>query len=100
MKHFNNLNSSIFLGFILLILTYINIYSQEVTIEKYGNANKINLYHGNRIVSTFPAQFGNENIVNPGNQETTNDNISSFNWVLKFTAGNKVFKDISFANNL
>ncbi len=25
-------------------------------------------------------------------------NPSSFNWILKFTAGNKVFKDISFAN--
>jgi len=98
MKLTINLTSSLFLFLVLITISSINLYSQQVTIEKTGNTNKINLYKSNEIVSSFPAQFCTENIVKSGTQNITTDNISSFNWVLKFTAGNKVFKDISFAN--
>src|SRR5438046_8383879 len=49
----------IFLFIALIIFSQLNIYSQNVTIEKYGNANKISLYRADGIVSSFPAQFGN-----------------------------------------
>ncbi len=52
---------------------------------------------GNNTVSAVPVSFpgitGNNKII-PESQE----NVSAFNWALKFTAPGFVFKDISFAN--
>ena len=100
MKNSNKLLPAIFIFLNLIIFRGININAQQVTIEKIGNTNKINLYKSGGIISSYPAEFGTENIVKSVPQNTVTDNISAFSWVLKFTAGNKVFKDISFANNL
>lgn len=83
--------------YILFIFSALSItYSQNVIVNSVGNVNVASVYsHGNLLLQV-PQSFP-QNDIKHVPYENNND-ASSFNWILKFTAGNKVFKDISFAN--
>src|SRR5260221_5365689 len=65
------------------------VYANGIKIVKQESGNNIN-----RIIPVNTGNVYNQKIIS----EPKNDNINSFNWILKFTATGKVFKDVSFAN--
>jgi hypothetical protein len=83
--------------FIILIFLFgINILSQTITLQKISDVNIVTINNSNGIVSQIPQSY-------PGNVKSQNSVIPQqdnplFNWVLKFTAGNRVFKEVSFYN--
>lgn len=81
---------------IIFQLTAIN-YSQPVSVQNSGDINIVTIASNNNIISQIPQSCPSSS---RNNKQITPEVFSSpspFNWVLKFTAGNKVFKDISFA---
>ncbi|MEO8513931.1 MAG: T9SS type A sorting domain-containing protein [Ignavibacteria bacterium] len=80
---------------IICLLTN-TVYSQNTVVNNTGDVNIASVYNNGNLLFQVPQSFSqNENRFVP--KENITD-ASVFNWVLKFTAGNKVFKDISFAN--
>lgn len=88
-----------FLSFIVLLFPLLN-YSQNLEIISRDNSNvilekSVSGYSAAIPVSGTGFVPDNNNFKNP---VVNGDNINLLNWVLKFTAPGKVFKDISFAN--
>jgi type IX secretion system substrate protein len=71
---------------IFFLFLFCSLNAQQVTIEHNGN-----------IVSKYPASSYTTSS-GPALDVLPCDNLSPFNWILKFTAPGRVFKDISFAN--
>ncbi len=82
--------------FALLIISNLAI-SQNVSVVQNGGVKIVNVYSPAGLNSIVPASgYNNNSKVNgPVNQ---GDNISSFNWTLKFSAAGRVFHDVSFVN--
>src|SRR4030095_12619560 len=80
---------------ILFLLIQLN-YSQTVWVNSSGGINTVTVSNNDKIIARIPQSYpsAQNNKIAPD----VYSSISPFNWVLKFTAGNKVFKDISFAN--
>jgi photosystem II stability/assembly factor-like uncharacterized protein len=83
------------LSFLYCILFGINVYSQNIITGKIEGVIKVKKVMEGNIVSVFPST-GYDLRFNQSEPQA--DNINSFNWTLKFTAPNKVFKDVSFCN--
>jgi hypothetical protein len=97
MKNFNRILSVIFTIFILLPLSS---FSQKLDIINQNGSNII-LEKSPDGLSRIIPQSGTNYNPSPNHiriPAPVKDNINLFNWVLKFTAGNRVFKDISFFN--
>ena len=72
------------------------LFTQQIHITRENNATFVTAYHNSSIFSRTPVT---SEYLKPAYSEfKQNDNVTSYNWVLKFTASNRVFKDISFAN--
>lgn len=90
-------------SFTVIILTlFIHVYSfaQTLSVQKNGDVNSITLFRNNTIYSKLPVSSPdllNKPIVQI-HEPPQADNIQGFNWVFKFSAPGKVFKDISFTN--
>jgi hypothetical protein len=86
----------------LILICFIpvnKILSQQLQNTEKGKTAYVLSEFGSVIYSTTPAEGDNLSSVNlNGNGLNDNDNTNTFSWVLKFTASNKVFKDVSFAN--
>ncbi|RPI13996.1 MAG: T9SS C-terminal target domain-containing protein [Ignavibacteriae bacterium] len=85
----------IILTFVLFIFFKINLFSQELVVEKNAGVQTVKKMVNGSTISVYPVS-GKNNVLHGLTSQT--DNINAFNWTLKFTAGNKVFKDISFYN--
>jgi len=82
--------------FIVFSLTGV-INSQSVSVQKSGNVNIVTVVNSNGTISRIPQSYNNS--VQNNKQNTPQYGSSwPFNWILKFSAGNRVFKDISFYN--
>src|SRR5258706_11294419 len=82
---------------IIFIATLQFAFTQNSSIEYNNGIKTVKLSSGNNLNRIIPSNSGNVNNQRE-NYEHNSDNQNSFNWVLKFTASGKVFKDISFAN--
>jgi hypothetical protein len=73
--------------------------AQQLQITEKGNTVYASSEKNSNTCFTAPVE-GNEfkRMIDNFVESNTNDNINTFNWVLKFTAPNRVFKDVSFAN--
>ncbi len=87
---------------VLFFFTFISCYNtsgQDIQLTKIGNTSYVNAFNSGKLVFKVPASgetVTGDNSINPSSEKPFS--INSFNWVLKFTASNKVFKDVSFAN--
>jgi photosystem II stability/assembly factor-like uncharacterized protein len=79
----------------LLFLSYIN--AQHVMVQKSKGVNIVSVNSSNGVVYEIPQSYNDAPVENNANT-TDHPRSSPFNWVLKFSAGNRVFKDISFIN--
>lgn len=96
MKNF--LNYLIMLALVLFV-AYVNTSAQNIQLTKEGNTVFVNGYNSGKLIFTEPSS--GEKLPNDKLQQSREINpfgITSFNWLLKFTAPGKVFKDVSFAN--
>ena len=98
MEKFNRLSFRLLSLFVLIfpVLSF----SQNLEIINRDNSNVIlekSAFGYSAIIPSSGTGFvpDNNNFKNP---VTNRDNINLLNWVLKFTAPGKVFKDVSFAN--
>src|SRR3990172_12747687 len=104
MKIFSNSNFRTRLSVFLLFIITSVFYSQTTSIQNISGVNIVSLNSSSGIVSQIPQSYPNninstsESFSRDSKGTFSDDNFFLFNWVLKFTAGNKVFKDISFAN--
>jgi photosystem II stability/assembly factor-like uncharacterized protein len=85
---------------IYTVLTFLSIvtviFSQSVSVQKSGSANIITFWQKDKIISQIPATYPDVSSQNSKPVQDFND--VPFTWELKFTASNKVFKDITFYN--
>jgi len=88
--------------FLIVSVTSGNLSAQKFTLNRETDGiTKISLLSGNKTISTIPSSFpgficnGAENDFRAEEKSNT-----LFEWILKFSAPGKVFKDISFANPL
>jgi photosystem II stability/assembly factor-like uncharacterized protein len=85
----------------IFLLISFPVYSQTMDIKKSGVQTflieKYNSFQ-TRIVPSYGSDFLAPDIVR-NSKENFIDDITGFNWTLKFSAPGKVFKDISFADN-
>jgi len=90
--------------YIIVMLTWfllsINLFAQKyISVQKEDGITTIQLQSGNNTISTIPSSFpGNLSAGVEQKHQAEVKGTSSFNWLLKFSAPGKVFKDISFAN--
>jgi photosystem II stability/assembly factor-like uncharacterized protein len=72
---------------------------QSTSVQKSGNTKIVIISNSDIVVSKIPASYP-EAVRQNKKENTINESssLSPFDWQLKFSAGNKVFKDISFAN--
>ena len=104
MKIFSNSNFRTRLSVFLLFIITSVFYSQTTSIQNISGVNIVSLNSSSGIVSQIPQSYPNninstsESFSRDSKGTFSDDNFFLFNWVLKFTAGNKVFKDISFVN--
>ncbi|HEY5534362.1 MAG TPA: T9SS type A sorting domain-containing protein [Ignavibacteria bacterium] len=90
------LKSALIIVCFVLIASY-TVFSQTIDIKNYNNQTYIIKKNNSSQVSIIPS-YGSENLISKINShKTETDNPNAFNWVLKFTAPGKVFKDVSFA---
>jgi hypothetical protein len=87
----------VILNIILIFLFNIVSNSQAVSVKKSGDINIVAVTNSNGIVSQIPQSY-NDAVQNNKQNIPEHSSPSLFNWVLKFSAGNRVFKDISFYN--
>jgi hypothetical protein len=98
MKYY--LYKSIFIFGCLILLHNSGIYSQTTDI-KVSNGRTFVMKNNNLSGVSINPSFGSERIIsNQKAVQTESYNANSFNWILKFSAPGKVFKDISFATPL
>jgi hypothetical protein len=85
---------------IINILSVVSaLHSQSSTVIKIGSSNIVTISNSQNVIAKIPASY--PEVVSQVNKQKTENEINSlppFVWQLKFSAGNKVFKDISFAN--
>jgi hypothetical protein len=93
------LYKSIFIVVSFVFFSFNSVYSQSLDIRSINKQTYITKKYNSTQVSVIPA-YGSEKII-PNNSvlQAQNDSPSAFNWILKFTAAGKVFKDISFATS-
>lgn len=82
---------------IIFLNISLNLFSQTVQIISQNNFKNIIQTRNSETNAAVPVShlFNSSKIQN---QNITNDNISLYNWSLKFTASGKVFKDVYFVN--
>lgn len=86
---------------IFIFLSFSIRAQQGTMVQQDDGVNSIILQAGSKIVSTLPVS--SPTLLSVSGSNTTPSGISNardLNWVLKFSATNKVFKDISFGNPL
>ena len=83
----------------LLIFLSVNLSGQHLSLlQKQGDVNKLTLLSGEEVISFIPAS-SDQTTKGAGKEAATAEKlIPGANWVLKFTALGRVFKDVSFAN--
>jgi hypothetical protein len=84
---------------VLLALFIAHASAQQAVLQQENGRNRINILSGNNNAGTYaiiPASTP-ENISGSGLPVTAGD-VRDLNWVLKFSAPGKVFKDVSFAD--
>jgi photosystem II stability/assembly factor-like uncharacterized protein len=86
-----------FKNFVILfcLISITNLSSQQTEIINNSGEQVIKKTLNNRLISVSPVIVHEHFNKNSLEQK---DNITSFNWQLKFTASGKVFKDVSFCN--
>lgn len=83
--------------FLFIFVIAVSIFSQNITVQNISGVNIVSVRNSNSIVSQIPQSYPGE-MNTPRHVPAEEYNSFLFNWVLKFTAGGRVFKDISFAN--
>lgn len=75
------------------------IYSQSTIVIKSGNLTIVTITNSKNVIAKIPASYP-EVMESKAKLPPVIESVDNppFNWQLKFSAGNKVFKDISFAN--
>lgn len=84
----------------IIVFLSFNTYAQLPTIvQSKEGVNLLTLQSGSQIVSTIPLSTP-ETVSAGGSNEAlpTASDVRDLNWILKFSATGKVFKDISFAD--
>lgn len=85
--------------YLIIFIIFNNyIFSQNVTVTKSGNVGIVNVGSGSALNMIVPSNISGEGSSGKNTENIQPDNSTVFIWQLKFTASNKVFKDISFAN--
>jgi Secretion system C-terminal sorting domain len=93
------LNLALFFLILLFFIFVNNTFAQQLQITEKGNTAYLSLMSNSKICLTAPAEGNNcSRVIINRRGLNESDNINTFNWVLKFTDSNRVFKDISFAN--
>ncbi len=98
MKNISTISILIITAVLLFFL--LPVFAQSLQVKKVGNQNFVIEKVNSKIVRIFPS-YGSAGLLKKENirtQNLINDNLTSINWTLKFSASGKVFKDISFAN--
>lgn len=82
-----------------IYVSIFSVYSQYAGESNIGNTHIISVTGQNGLLIQVPKSYPEniKHVIQIKTPENSND-ASAFNWILKFTAGNKVFKDVSFAN--
>lgn len=90
-------NILILTALVFFALSY-NSSAQNIQLINDGKTVRVNSFDSGKLIFTLPSSGEqNENYQRHKN-EIYPFSTNSFNWVLKFNAAGKVFKDISFAN--
>ncbi len=84
-----------------ILLTLIVQAQNSISILKIHDRTSVNLLSAGQTVATIPSTFGDVTDIGIANESPSfGTGIDGFNWMLKFSASGKVFKDVSFANPL
>jgi hypothetical protein len=80
--------------------TFTNLFAQQLHETRNANTTYESLIYNNGSCVSVPVtgESDGNKFYAPFSEQEGKNGIDAFNWVLKFTASNKVFKDISFAN--
>jgi photosystem II stability/assembly factor-like uncharacterized protein len=98
---FVSLNKIVF--FLLTLLIPVMVYSQTLELRTQDNGSKLILQQREsgvvRIIPSSGINYNSDFDMGRSSEKTLNK-TNTFNWELKFSAGGKVFKDVSFATPL
>jgi hypothetical protein len=86
---------------ILSLLTFILPAQKSVSILKINDWTSVSLISGGKAVAAIPSTF--PDVIDTGmiNESPSHSpGVDGFDWILKFSAPGKVFKDVSFASPL
>ncbi|MEO8665789.1 MAG: T9SS type A sorting domain-containing protein [Ignavibacteria bacterium] len=89
----------VFLNTLLILFLYDSTFSQNVTERHSGENTIVEVNKQEKIISKTPLSFPGFTMNENTRPEKITDNISLFNWTMKFSVPGKVFKDVSFADS-
>lgn len=92
-----NYSHFIKISLVLVFLCVYSVYPQSIEIKNSANQNFVIKKINSSQTQIVPSYNSESLLAKKNTKINQTDNINLFNWVLKFTAPGKVFKDISFA---